>query len=326
MDYLEESVGQIMNSEGLALKVGMSVQEALEFIRWRSNEKDILSQLFVVDKNCRLCGEITLVQLVTTDPPLCSIDSIMNKKVLALNVNEDQEIAVDYARKYDRNNFPVIDETGKLVGIVTADDLLNVSEEEATEDIQQFGGQSTLENTYFQTSYLTHLQKRSGWLALLFVGELFTGNALKHYEETIRHTIYFIPFLPLIMSSGGNSGSQTAALIIRGLALKEIKIQNWLKIFKRELFVGLGLGGIISFMGMIRSFTWGYDLGVALVVVFTLITVILFGVVMGAMLPLLFERLKIDPAVSSSPFIASLVDFMAVVMFIEISKFIGEFL
>jgi magnesium transporter len=239
----------------------------------------------------------------------------MDSATVALNVADDKSVAVDFFRKYDKAFSPVVDQQGVLVGVLTADDVFDIAEDEATEDIQQFGGTSTLEDSYFDTPALTLLRKRAGWLCALFVSELFTGTALRHYDEAIAEMRYLVYFVPLVISSGGNSGSQASSLVIRGLAVREMELSDWWRVFAREIMMGLGLGLILGSIGFIRAYTWEHNILVAMIVGASLVGVVLFGSVVGAVMPFLIKRMRMDPAVSSSPFIASLVDVAGIVIY-----------
>jgi magnesium transporter len=239
----------------------------------------------------------------------------MDSATVALAVIDDKGTAVDFFRKYDKAFSPVVDSEGILVGVLTADDVFDIAEDEATEDIQQFGGTAILEDSYFETPGWVLLRKRAGWLCALFVSELFTGTALRHYDETIAEMRYLVYFVPLVISSGGNSGSQASSLVIRGLAVREMEISDWWRVLAREIMMGLGLGLILGTIGFLRAWTWEHNLLVAMIVGSSLVGVVLFGSVVGAVMPFWIKRMKFDPAVSSSPFIASLVDVAGIVIY-----------
>ncbi len=324
LSYPENSVGRLMTPEFVAVPIGMNVSDAIEYIRWNASRysEDLLNKIFVVDPQSIYVGDVSLAGMLIADPTSQPVENIINKTQVYLSANDDQEKAVDYFRKYGRTIIPVIDEKNTLLGVVTADDVFDVAEEEATEDIQQFGGTATLEDSYFETPLWMMLRKRAGWLSVLFLGELFTGTAMRHYDDAIASMRYLVYFVPLIISSGGNSGSQAASLIIRGLAVREMMLRDWRRIFGREIMMGLGLGSILGLLGLLRALTWGQGPQVGIIVALSLVCVVIFGAVVGAMLPFLFKRLNLDPAVSSSPFIASLVDLFGIVIFFEIAVFV----
>jgi magnesium transporter len=316
LSYDEDSVGRLMNPEFIAVRGEMKVSDALEFIRWTVRDSEELhSFLFVIDPDGKYKGEVSLASLILADPPTLTLEQIMDSATVALAVIDDKGTAVDFFRKYDKAFSPVVDSEGILVGVLTADDVFDIAEDEATEDIQQFGGTAILEDSYFETPGWVLLRKRAGWLCALFVSELFTGTALRHYDETIAEMRYLVYFVPLVISSGGNSGSQASSLVIRGLAVREMEISDWWRVLAREIMMGLGLGLILGTIGFLRAWTWEHNLLVAMIVGSSLVGVVLFGSVVGAVMPFWIKRMKFDPAVSSSPFIASLVDVAGIVIY-----------
>lgn len=323
LSYPEESVGRLMNPDFIALRADMRVGQAIDFLRWNTvYPADLASELFVADAQGRLKGQISLSALVLADAPGSTIESLMEPSNITLKPEDIEEMAVDIFRKYDLSVIPVTDTAGVLLGIVTADDVFDVAEEDATEDIQQFGGQAILEDSYFETPLPTLIRKRAGWLALLFFGEIFTTSALEHYDEAIASMRYLVYFVPLIISSGGNSGSQAASLVIRGLAVNEMRPADFTRVFNREIIAGLFLGIILGVIGYVRAVAWGQSHWVAAVVGLTLIAVVAFGGILGAMMPFMMKALKLDPAVSSSPFIASLSDVAGIVIYFTVATWV----
>lgn len=323
LSYPEDSVGRLMTPEFLDFSPGMKVAEVLDMIRWgHSIPEDQLHFLFVTDQDGHYVGEVTLAALVTADPPTKRVQEIMTPKQVSLNATDDQSVAVDAFRKYDRSFFPVVDEVGILLGVVTADDVFDVAEEEATEDIQQFGGQATLEDSYFQTPLFTLFRKRAGWLAVLFLGGTVTAATLRHYEGHTVSMAWLVFFLPLIVSAGGNTGSQSASLVLRGLAVREMEVRDWFRVMWREIVVGVGLGVILAVMGYARAVSWDLDPVVGIVVAVSVTTVVATGAVAGAMLPFLFKRMNFDPAVISSPLLAQTIDIVGVVVFYNVAFYV----
>jgi magnesium transporter len=251
----------------------------------------------------------------------------MNYKFEALSVQSDQEQAVELFKKYDRPTLPVVDTHGVLLGIVTVDDILDVQEEEVTEDIQKLGGSEALEDAYIKTPVSTLIRKRASWLIVLFVGEMLTASAMANFEGEIQKAVVLALFVPLIISSGGNSGSQASTLIIRALAVGEIRTRDWFQIMRRELLTGWALGSILGLVGFLRiviaaqfSDMYGphwFLLGVT--VFFSLMAVVTLGSLAGSMLPLALKRLKLDPATSSAPFVATLVDVVGLLLYFTIA-------
>ena len=323
LSFPENSVGRLMTPDFLALDAHMTVSEALEFIHWSTAlPQDYLNYLFVTEKDGTLVGEVSLATLVVTDPRSVLVTDVMKKSYVVLQPNQEEEEAVEIFRKYDSNYIPVVDENRVIIGIVTSDDVFDVAEDEATEDIQQFGGSVALEDSYFQTPFLTMVRKRVGWLALLFLGGVISGEAIRSYEDLLSKWSFLIFFLTAINSTGGNSGTQTASLVIRGLAINEITGKDVLRVFLRESLVGLTLGFILCVVAALRAFTWGLGYKVAIIISVVIILVVFVGVVAGSMLPFLFRALKLDPAVVSSPFISTIMDLTSVVLLFNITKIV----
>jgi len=323
LSYPEESVGRLMTPDLIEFSPDMKVADALDLMRWShtSISEEQLNFLFVTDADGRYVGEVSLARLVTSDPPTKKVSEIMRQKHVTLNPYDDQSKAVDVFRQYDRSYFPVTDDNGILIGLVTADDVFDVAEDEATEDIQQFGGQATLEDSYFQTPIATLFKKRAGWLSILFLGGTITASCLKYYEDYTLSMAWLVFFLPLIVSAGGNTGSQSASLVIRGLAVKEMEPGDWIRVMWREIVVGLGLGIVLATLGFARAYVWDLGNVVSVVVGVTVILIVSFGAVAGAMLPFLFKKVKLDPAVISSPLLAQLIDIVGVLIFYNIAYF-----
>ena len=254
----------------------------------------------------------------------------MDENFVSLNVNDSQEDAVNIFRKYDRTALPVVDSGGVLVGLVTIDDMLDVAEEEATEDIQKFGGMEAVDETYMRIPLLTMVRKRAGWLVVLFLGEMLTASAMGFYEGEIAKAVVLALFLPLIISSGGNSGSQASMLIIRAMALGEVTLRDWFHVMRKEIISGLLLGLILGAIGFLRVAIWSqfstiygpHWFLVALTVGFSLIGVVLWGSLSGSMLPFILKKVGADPATSSAPFVATLVDVTGLIIYFSIALLI----
>lgn len=327
LSYPEDTVGRLMSPEFFSIRSGMSVRDALADIRWTGGKipEDLLNQIFIVDEANKLIGHVHLSSLVLADPATIAIDELMDATLVKLKINDEKSLAVDYFRKYDRPFIPVVDDDGVMMGLVEAEDVFDVAEEEATEDIQAFGGQATLEDSYFETSMFTLFRKRGGWLAMIFMMSMFSANALEHFDSAIQSMSFLVFFMPLIIASGGNSGSQAASLIIRGLAVREIELSDWWKVLRRELLIGLGLGLLLGGLGLGRALLLGrMDFQDGLIICFTLILVVIAGVLLGAMLPFLLRTLNLDPAVSSSPVISSVMDLFGIVVLFSIALLLAQ--
>lgn len=329
LGYPEESVGRLMTPEYVAVRSYWTLQETLDFLRKTGEDRETLNVIYVVDERGYLIDDIKLRQVVLGKPE-STIADLMDNSYVSLSATEDREVAVQTFKKYDRVALPVVDSDGKLLGIVTVDDMLDVAEEEATEDIQKMGGMAALDEPYLEIPLVSMIRKRAGWLVVLFLGEMLTTVAMGHFEEEIARAVVLALFIPLIISSGGNSGGQAATLVIRALALGEITLKSWWKIMRREVYSGLWLGGILGVIGYVRIVGWSLFSDVygphaqliGITVALALVFVVLCGTLSGSMFPLILRRLGADPAVSSAPFVATLVDVMGVIIYFTLASFI----
>jgi magnesium transporter len=318
--YPETSAGGLMTTDYVALDPISTVERAIEQVRRTAEEKETIYEAYAVDPNGTLLGAVSLRDLVLARAGQ-PISAIMNADVISVPAEMDQE---DVARLFEHYNMlalPVVDATRKLLGIVTVDDVVSVLKREQAEDIQKLGAVQPTEGAYFQTDFWTFVRKRAGWLIAIFMGEILTATVLEHYEDARRMFMAIEVFIPLIISSGGNTGSQASSLVIRGLALGEFGVGDAIKILWREVRMGLVLGLILGFIGLLRVAFVGDSGGggMALAVGLALIAVVTFGSVVGAGLPLLIKRVGLDPAVSSGPFIASLVDVLGIFIYLKIA-------
>lgn len=326
LGYPEDSIGRLMTTDYVAVRPDWTVEQALRHIRRFGRDSETINIIYVVGANFRLVDDLRIRDLILADPATI-VGSLLDERFVALRANDDQEAAVRAFREHDRAALPVTDSAGVLLGIVTHDDVLDVAEEEATEDIQRLGGLEALDEPYIQTPFWTLIRKRAGWLVVLFVGELFTATAMGYFEHEIERAVVLALFVPLIISSGGNSGSQAASLIIRALAVGEVKLRDWWRVMRREILSGLALGAILGFVGLLRVTVWQqmfrsygehwFRLG--LTVALSLVGVVLWGTFTGSMLPLIMKRIGTDPAASSAPFVATLVDVTGLVIYFSIA-------
>ncbi|HET6282877.1 MAG TPA: magnesium transporter [Polyangia bacterium] len=318
--YPESSAGGLMTTDYVALSPDSTVEKAIEQVRRTAAEKETIYEAYAVDPNGTLLGAVSLRDLVLARAGQ-PISALMNSDVISVPAEMDQE---DVARLFDHYNMlalPVVDSGRKLLGIVTVDDVVGVLKREQAEDIQKLGAVQPTEGTYFQTAFWTFVRKRAGWLIAIFLGEILTASVLEHFEAARRTFMSIEVFIPLIISSGGNTGSQASALVIRGLALGEFGVGDAIKILWREVRMGFVLGCILGVIGLLRAAFVGNSGGggMALAVGLALIACVTFGSVVGAGLPLLIKRLGLDPAVSSGPFIASLVDVLGIFIYLKIA-------
>ncbi len=327
LGYPKDSIGRLMTPEYVAVKPYFTVSQTLEHIRRFGHDSETLNVIYIVDDNWKLLDDVRIKEILLAAPEK-EISEIGKGMLVSLNTDDDQEIAVKAFSDHDRVALPVTDTTGTLVGIVTVDDVLDVQERESTEDFQKFGGTEGLDLSYTKTPLFEMLKKRAGWLIILFIGEMLTASAMGYFDEEIARAVVLALFVPLIISSGGNSGSQAASLVIRSLALGEVSLRDWWYVMRKELFLGLLLGAILGFIGFIRIFIWQetglYDYGeywlwIGLSVSVSLVFVVLWGTFSGSMIPLLLKKIRLDPAAASAPFVATLVDVTGLIIYFSIA-------
>jgi magnesium transporter len=316
--YPEETAGAIMSTGYANIGPDLSVAESLELLRRIAPHRETIYYVYVTGPERELLGFVSLQDLILAEPTQ-SISSLMNTDVISLPASSDQEEVAKHMEKYNFLALPINDERGRLVGIVTHDDILDVVEVEATEDAHLMGAVAPLENPYFRTSFHSLAWKRGSWLSLLFLAEMFTSTALHEFEGTLSGALSLVFFIPLIISSGGNSGSQSATLITRGLAVGDVTLQDWWRVTLRELGMGIFLGIFLAGLAFTRAWWVESDYLIASTVGLTMVGIVLFGTLVGSLLPLVFKRFGWDPAVTSSPFVASLVDIFGIVLYMNIA-------
>jgi magnesium transporter len=326
LGYPKDSIGRRMTPEYVAIQKSWTVADVLAFLRKVGRDRETLNQLYVVDEKGQLIAWVRLRDLVVSelDTP---IGQILEPQASVLRATDDQEAAVAAFRKYDVTMLPVVDSRGVLVGVVTVDDVLDVAEKETTEDIQKMGGMEALDAPYLKIGLLSMIRKRAGWLSILFVSEMFTATAMGYFEGEIEKAAVLALFLPLILSSGGNSGSQATSLIIRAMAVRDVLLKDWWRVLRRELLAGVALGCVLAAIVLVRIFVWPHKQTVytshyalvAATVSLSLVGVVLWGSVVGSMLPFLLRRLGFDPAASSAPFVATLVDVTGIVLYFNVA-------
>jgi magnesium transporter len=327
LGYPEGSIARRMTPEYVMVKEDWTVDHVLQHLRQIGKKLESFNQLFVVEPGGRLVGVIRLRSILVSTGTT-PVSELIEPQTLSLHAYDPQEEAVAMFRKYDRTTLPVLDSVERLVGVVTVDDVLDISEEEATEDMQKMGGMQALDASYMQTGLIAMIRKRVGWLILLFLGQMLTASAMGHYEDELATALVLALFIPLIISSGGNSGSQASTLIIRALAMRDVTLSDWARVFRRELVSGLVLGLILAGIGFARIvfspnreaiFTDHYTM-LGLAVSLSIVSVVCFGSVVGSMLPFLLSKLKLDPAVCSAPFVATLVDVTGIIIYFSVAQ------
>jgi magnesium transporter len=300
----------------------------LAYIREHGYDRETLNVIYVVDEHGRLIDDVRVRRFLLASPDL-HVRELMDGNVPQLAATDDRAHALDLFRKYDRIALPVTDDGGKPIGIVTVDDILDVADAEATEDIQKLGGSEALDEPYITIALTRMVKKRASWLIVLFLGEMLTATAMSFFEGEIEKAVVLALFVPLVISSGGNAGSQAATLVIRAMALGEFTLGQWWRVMRRELVVGAALGLILGSVGFLRIAIWSlfsdvygpHWMLVALTVGVSLVGIVLWGSLMGSMLPLVLKKLRFDPATSSAPFVATLVDVTGLVIYFSVAYF-----
>ena len=326
LGYPEDSAGRRMTPEYLAIRPTMTAGEALDYIRRHGKDRETLNVIFITDERGHLIGDVRLSTLVLA-PPDALVESLEDRQLLSIPANTPVEEVVETFEKYDRIALPVTDTRGILVGIITVDDVLDVAEERATEDIQRLGGMEALEAPYWDIGFFEMVRKRGGWLVILFVAQTLTASVMGLFEDELSKAVVLSIFIPLIISSGGNSGSQATSLIVRGLAVREIELKDWVRVFRRELTAGLVLGLFLGALGLMRVWLWPtaeeeygeHYRAVGLTMALSVVGVVTFGTTVGAMLPLLLRKIGLDPASASAPFVATLVDVTGLVIYFGVA-------
>jgi len=326
--YAEDEAGGLMNPRYARIRPDMSLEEALRYLRRQARERaEMIYYAYVLDAEQHLLGVVSFRSLLgATGDGL--VRDLMNTDLVTISEEMDQEEVSQLFSRHDLIAIPVIDGEGRMKGIVTFDDVADVLEEEATEDIQKLGGQEALDEPYLQIGFWAMVKKRAGWLAALFLGEMLTATAMGHYQSEIERAVILTMFVPLIISSGGNSGSQASTLVVRALALGEVRLRDWWRVIRREVAAGLALGVILAAIGTIRILTWQglfhtygvhYPL-IAATVAISLIGVVLWGTMAGSMLPIILRRLGFDPASASAPFVATVVDVTGLIIYFTVAS------
>ncbi len=329
LQYPFDQAGGIMTTDFISVPVTSTVGDVLDHIRKVGRETDQIYAVYLVDPQSQILKQVcSLRQLLIANPAMTVSASVTVRSPISVSPTTDREEVARLISKYDLLAVPVLDEGGKILGIVTVDDVIDAMVAETTEDVQRFGGMEALGEPYMRVSFLDMIKKRAGWLSALFLSEMLTASAMQHYSDELEKAVVLTLFIPLIMSSGGNSGSQATSLVIRALALRELKLADWWRVARREIPTGLVLGGILAVIGIIRIVLWQklgiYNYGehwqlVAGTVGAALIGIVMFGSLAGSTLPFALKKLGFDPASASAPFVATLVDVTGLVIYFSIA-------
>jgi magnesium transporter len=329
LGYKEDSVGRLMTPDYIAVKKTWNVDRVLSHIRKYGKDSETIDVIYVIDGNGVLLDDIRIREVLLADPET-KVSALMDSRLIALNVKDPQEEAINVFRMNNRVALPVTDDENILLGIVTVDDILWIANEEYTEDIQKIGGTEALDEPYLDINLFKLVKKRIGWLIILFLSEMLTTTAMQSYGGELQAITMLAFFVPLIISSGGNSGSQASTLIIQAMALGEVKLADWWRVMRREILSGLMLGVILGIIGFSRVALWttfsniygAHWLLMAFTVCFALIGVVLWGSLAGSMLPIVLKKIGFDPATSSAPFVATLVDVTGLVIYFNIAMLV----
>src|SRR5450432_1144685 len=332
LGYPESSVGRLMTPDYIAVQKDWTIRQVIRHIRDVGKDSETIDVIYVVDEKGVFIDDIKIREIILADPDK-KIENVIDNRYIYLNVNDDQETASQAFKMNNRMALPVLDNNKILLGIVTIDDVLWVAQEEFTEDIQKIGGTEALDHPYLETPFFQLIRKRVGWLIILFLSEMLTATAMASYNDELAQWLILINFIPLIMSSGGNSGSQASTLIIQAMALGEVTISDWWRVMRREILSGFMLGAILGLIGFIRIFAWhllmvrgvfkdiygAHWILVGLTVSCALVGVVLWGTLTGSMLPIILKKLGADPASSSAPFVATLVDVTGLIIYFNVA-------
>lgn len=334
LGYPERSVGRLMTPDYIAVQKDWTIRQVIRHIRDVGKDSETIDVIYVVDEKGVFIDDIKIREIILADPDK-KVEDVIDNRYIYLNVNDDQETASEAFKMNNRMALPVLDNNKILLGIVTIDDVLWVAQEEFTEDIQKIGGTEALDQPYLETPFFQLIRKRVGWLIILFLSEMLTATAMAYYNDELGRWLILTNFIPLIMSSGGNSGSQASTLIIQAMALGEVTLMDWWRVMRREILSGFMLGTILGLIGFIRIFIWHQLMvrgifkdiygphwdAVGLTVSFSLIGVVLWGTLTGSMLPIILKKLGADPASSSAPFVATLVDVTGLIIYFTVATF-----
>ncbi|MFY8090511.1 MAG: magnesium transporter [Chitinophagaceae bacterium] len=329
LGYPEDSVGRLMTPDYVYVYAHNTIQEVFDTLRKFAKNSETIDVIYIINAQGELLDDLRIRDVILASPDKL-VEELMDERVVALNVLDDQETANQVFKMNNRVALPVTDDNNKLLGIVTIDDILWVANEEFSEDMQKMGGTEALNEPYLDIPILKLFKKRITWLVVLFVGELLTASVMGYFENEIARAVVLATFIPLIISSGGNSGSQASTLIIQAMSVGEITVSDWWTILKREIISGLLLGSVLGIIGFVRIAVWQkinpqlygiYWMPMGFAVGFSLLGIVLWGTINGSMLPLLLKKLGADPAVSSAPFVATLVDVTGLIIYFSMAYF-----
>ncbi len=327
LGYPKQSIARFVNTNFATVTRNMSIADACEHLRLHHRDSEAANVIYVVDERGVLIDDIPVRRFVLSRPDQL-VENILDGFCVSLDISDTTDVALDRFREYDRVVLPVVNDAQILLGVVTVDDVLDMAEEKSTAEIQKFGGLESLDYPYVKTPFISLIKKRAGWLIILFLSEMLTATAMGYFDAEISKAVVLALFVPLIISSGGNSGSQAATLIIRAMAVRELSLKDWWFVMRREILSGLTLGCILGSIGFLRIALWqnlhwynytDHYLLIATTIFFSLIGIVMWGTLSGSMIPMILKRLGLDPATSSAPFVATLVDVTGLVIYFSIA-------
>lgn len=317
----ETSAGGLMTTDYLRISPNLMIRDAIAEVRRRAGEAESVDIVFALNPEKILLGVLPLRQILIAEPHE-KVSDVMIRNVISVPPDMDQEDVARKMAKYDFHTMPVVRSDGRMLGVITADDVLDVLTEEQTEDVQRMAAVEPMREGYFDTNASVLYKKRAPWLVILFMGEFLSGSAMRAHDEVLAAIGHLSYYVPLLVSAGGNSGSQSSTLVIRGLATGDIRSRDWYRVFVRELSQGLGLGFTLSALGFIRAMLAGDGPRFAVLIAVTVVGLVVMGCVVGGMLPILLHRAKLDPATSSTPFIATLIDALGIILYLTLARWI----
>jgi magnesium transporter len=329
LTYRADAAGGLMNTRYPIVRPDFTIDEATTYLRQQLPNVQRIYYVYVLDQAQKLLGVLSLKDLILASPDKL-VQSVMTSKLYTVAEDTDQEAVTHLMTDHGIQAVPVVDALGRMKGVITVDDMVDVVREEAAEDVQKVGGMEALDGPYLETSFIAMLKKRAGWLIILFIGEMLTATAMGHYEHELEKAVVLALFIPLLISSGGNSGSQATSLIIQAMAMGELRLRDWWIVIRREVMSGVALGSMLGIVGFTRIVVWqsvAHSYGehwllVAITIALTLVGVVTFGTLAGSMLPFILRRCGLDPASASAPFVATLVDVSGLIIYFSVAKLI----
>ncbi|MBS4173983.1 magnesium transporter [Bacillus sp. FJAT-49736] len=319
MSYESNTAGRLATVDYIAARINWTVDQTLQHIRKVGKEAEIVSYIYVLGSRGELVGVVSLKEIILAKSGT-RLEEIIQGDTISVLVHADQQEAAEVLSKYDLVAIPVITQDQRMIGILTVDDLIDVIHEEATEDFQKLGGSQPLDEPYFKNSIWNLYRKRIGWLLVLFIAEAYTGTVLRHYEDTLSKQIALSFFVPLLIGTGGNTGSQTVTTLVRALAVGEVQFKDMFRVFRKEVSTGVFLGISMGIVAIIRAFFLGVSIHISSVVAISALFIVIWASMVAAVLPMILHKLKIDPAVVSGPFITTLVDGTGLILYFSLAK------